>query len=99
MCTSKGEAASRRDDLWAILVDTVHALSMYKHHKRYVGEVMLKERPDISAKELAIQMNVPLGEAMVLLDELRGTSPSPSRAELASGSEKAPSRTLLDFND
>ncbi len=96
---AKGGVASKPDDLWALLVDTVHALPMYKHHKRYVGDVMLKERPDISAKELAIQINVPLGEAMVLLDELRGTGPSPSRAESASTNEKTASRTLLDFND
>ena len=96
---AKEGAASQRDDLWALLVDTVHALPMYKHHKRYVEEVMLKERPDISAKELAVQINVTLGEAVVMLDELRATRASPSRTEPASGVDKPTSRTLLDFND
>lgn len=91
-------ATLQRDELWNLLVDTVHALPMYKHHKRYVQEVMLKERPDISAKELAIQINVPLGEATVLLDELRNTGPSSARAESASADEKPANRTLLDFN-
>jgi hypothetical protein len=79
------------DELWKLLIETVHSLPMYKNHKRYVQEVMLKERPDISAKELAVQINVPLGEAMVMLDELRAASPS--------STQKPASRTLLDFSD
>ena len=61
----------QKDELWKLLVDTVHSLPMYKHHKHYVQEVMVKERPEISAKELAVQINIPLGEAIVLLDEIR----------------------------
>jgi len=86
------------DELWKLLVDTVHALPMYKHLKRYVQEVMLKERPEISAKELAVQVNIPLGEAIVLLDELRQTGPPSAQADSATGNEKPPNRTLLDFN-
>lgn len=34
---------------------------------------MIKETPEISPKELAVQLNIPLGEAVVLLDEIRGS--------------------------
>jgi len=71
---------------------------MYKQHKHYVQEVMVKERPDISAKELAVQINIPLGEAIVLLDELRPASVSQTSAEIAAGHNKTVNRTLLDFD-
>jgi hypothetical protein len=70
---------------------------MYKHHKRYVQDVMLKERPNISAKELAVQINVPLGEAMVLLDELHPTEISENTPESRPSEGKSANRTLLDF--
>jgi hypothetical protein len=95
---AQGKAALQADELWNLLVETVHSLPMYKHHKRYVQEVMLKDQPDVSAKELAIQINVSLGEAMVLLAELRETGPS-TRTDSAVENEKPASRTLLDFSD
>jgi hypothetical protein len=85
-------------ELWKLLVDTVHSLPMYKHHKRYVQDVMLKEKPGISAQELAVQINIPLGEAIVLLDELRGPSASQSSAGSGAPSGKTVNRTLLDFD-
>jgi len=91
-------AGLQRDELWGLLVETAHALPMYKNHKRYVQEVMLKERPDISAKELAVQINVTLGEATVMLDELRESGQPSARAASAAGTEKSANRTLLDFN-
>lgn len=57
--------------LWAILVDVVHALVMYKHHKAYVKEVVLSEKPEITPQELAGRLNIPLGEALVILYELK----------------------------
>lgn len=95
---SQGRIALQKDELWKLLVDTVHALPMYTNHKRYVQEVMLKETPDISAKELAVQINIPLGEAIVLLHEVRGTSLPQATPDSASNSEKSVNRTLLDFN-
>ena len=71
-------SALQKTELWNILLDTVHALPMFKNHKRYVEEVMLKEKPDISSKELAIQINIPLGEAIVILYELRGGRQEPA---------------------
>lgn len=57
--------------LWPILVETVHALVMYPHHKAYTREFVLHERPDIEPGELATRLGVPLGEALVILYELK----------------------------
>ena len=87
--------AMELDELWKTLVDTVHALPMYKNHKRYATDVVVKERPQISPQELAIQLNIPLGEAMVILNEIRGDT------LIAKESDKVATaradRTLLDF--
>ena len=57
--------------LWSILVDTVHANVLYPHHKSYVERVILPERPSITAIELATLIGVSIGEAIVVLHELR----------------------------
>jgi hypothetical protein len=88
----------QRDELWKVLVDTVHALPMYKNHKRYVEDSMIKEKPDISPQELAVQINIPLGEALVLLDEIRGPPTEQNAGIPAASSPKPAGRTLLDFN-
>jgi len=95
---SQGRTGLQKDELWGLLVEAVHALPMYKYHKRYVQDVMLKERPDISAKELAVQINITLGEAIVLLDELQATGVPQSAAESRPGHAKSADRTLLDFD-
>lgn len=59
------------DKLWPILVETVHAMVMYRHHKAYTRDVILVERPDITPQELAVRLRIPLGEALVILYELR----------------------------
>jgi len=91
---SQAPAGLQKDELWKLLTETVHALPMYNHHKHFVEDVMLKEKPNISTQELAVQLNITLGEAIVLLDELRGEGPA---ASLSSDSSKRPGRTLLDF--
>ena len=80
--------------MWKLLTETVRALPMYKHHKHFVEDVMLKEKPNISSQELAVQLDITLGEAVVLLDELRGEG---TGAVGASDASKRPGRTLLDF--
>ncbi|MBS7643020.1 hypothetical protein KEJ26_00290 [Candidatus Bathyarchaeota archaeon] len=60
-----------KDPLWKILVDTVHALLMYPHHKAYVRDVLLPEKPEISPEDLALKLGIPLGEALVILYELK----------------------------
>ena len=57
--------------LWSILVETVHAMVMYPHHKAYTAEKILIEQPDITARELAAKLGIPLGEALVILYEVR----------------------------
>jgi hypothetical protein len=59
-----------RERLWPTLVETVHALIMYPNHKAYTRETILPEKPDITPSELAARMNMPLGEALVILCEL-----------------------------
>jgi len=79
-----------------MLVDTTHALPMYKNHKRYVQDIMMKETPKISPQELAVQLNLTLGEAFVILYEIRGNDVvDPPRTTV--GSTKTTNRSLLDF--
>jgi len=58
------------DRLWPILVETVHTLIMYPHHKAYTKQVILHEKNDIKANYLALRLRIALGEALVILHEL-----------------------------
>ena len=66
--------------LWPLLVETVHAMIMYPHHKAYVRDILLQEQPDVTAQELAIKLGIPLGEALVILYELRKTKSEGEKA-------------------
>ena len=59
-----------REKLWPILVDTVHALVMYPHHKAFTRDTILPEKPETLPAELAARLNMSLGEALVILYEL-----------------------------
>ena len=59
-----------KEKLWLILVETVHKAVMYPSHKAYVRDKILHEKPGIVPIELANRLNMPLGEALVILDEL-----------------------------
>jgi hypothetical protein len=59
-----------KEKLWQMLVETVHASVMYPSHKAYTRETILQEKPDITAQELANRLSVPLGEALIILQEL-----------------------------
>jgi hypothetical protein len=59
-----------KEKLWEILIGTVHRLVMYPHHKAYTRDVILHEKPEITPTELAVRLNMPLGEALVILYEL-----------------------------
>ena len=63
-------AELERNPLWLILVEAVHALPMYPSHKAYVRDSLILESPEISAEELSLRLNIPLGEAMVILHEI-----------------------------
>lgn len=60
-----------KNRLWPILVEAVHALVMYPHHKSYTREVILSEKPNTKPNELAARLSMPLGEALVILHELK----------------------------
>ena len=64
-----------KNPLWPLLIETVHTMIMYPHHKAYVRNVALHEQPDATAQELAIKLGITLGEALVILSELRKTKP------------------------
>ena len=81
-----------------MLVDTTHALPMYKNHKRYVQDIMMKETPKISPQELAVQLNLTLGEAFVLLYEIRGNDVVDTPRTTVE-STKTTNRSLLDFGN
>ena len=59
-----------KEKLWPILVETVHASVMYPSRKAYTREEILRGKPDITPAELANRLNMPLGEAIVILCEL-----------------------------
>jgi hypothetical protein len=61
--------------LWPVLVETVHAMILYPHHKAYIRDVVLHEQPDMTPSDLATKLGVPLGEALVILYELQKQKP------------------------
>jgi hypothetical protein len=60
----------RKEKLWPILLETVHALVMYPNHKAYTREIILSEKPDTTPTELVARLKIPLGEAIIILCEL-----------------------------
>ena len=60
----------KKNPLWALLVETAHALPLYRSHKAYIKTTILNEMPKILPEELSRRLGMPLGEAIVILDEL-----------------------------
>jgi len=94
MSTQSGYDAAA---LWEILAETAKALPMYKFHRRYVERSILPEKPQISAKEMALVMGIPLGEAIMILEELRPAS----KIQPATGNGGKPpaAKSLLDYSN
>jgi hypothetical protein len=59
-----------KEKLWPILIETVRTLVMYPNHKAYTRDSLLQEKPEIAPEELAVRLNLSLGEALVILYEL-----------------------------
>jgi hypothetical protein len=59
-----------KEKLWQLLVETVHASVMYPTHKAYTRDSIIPQKGDISAIELAQRLGMPLGEAIVIMNEL-----------------------------
>lgn len=60
-----------KEKLWLILIETVRASVMYPTHKAYIRDVLLREKPDVTADEVSLRLNMTLGEALVILNELK----------------------------
>ena len=60
-----------KEKLWELLVEATHASVMYPTHKAYTRDSILPQKPDVSALELAERLGMPLGEALVILSELK----------------------------
>jgi len=66
-----------KEKLWQLLTEAVHASVMYPTHKAYTRDNILPQKADVSADELAERLGMPLGEALVILNELlQDTKPS-----------------------
>jgi hypothetical protein len=59
-----------KEKLWQLLVETVHSSVMYPTHKAYIRDNILPQKADVTANELAERLEMPLGEALVILSEL-----------------------------
>ena len=59
-----------KEKLWQLLVETVHASVMYPTHKAYTRDNILPQKADVTANELSERLGMPLGEALVILNEL-----------------------------
>ncbi|MFX1564585.1 MAG: hypothetical protein ACFFCH_01190 [Promethearchaeota archaeon] len=57
-----------------ILEETVKSMVLYPHLLDYTRTSILPKHPTITAEELSIQLRVPLGVAIVLLEKLRSES-------------------------
>jgi hypothetical protein len=66
-----------KERLWQLLVETVHASVMYPTHKAYIRDTILPQKADVSAIELTERLGMPLGEALVILNELNQERPTP----------------------
>lgn len=60
-----------RNPLWLILLETVKKLPLYSNHRLYVHEYILPKNKDITPELLAQKLDIPLGESIVILYELR----------------------------
>lgn len=64
-------------DWWAILQETVKSMVLFPHHMAYTRDHILPTHPSITPEELAVQLDVPLGVALVILDQLRTEQQQP----------------------
>lgn len=58
-------------DWQAILETTVESMVLYPHLLDYTRTNILPKRPSITSEELAIQLRIPLGVAIILLAKLQ----------------------------
>ncbi len=61
----------KKHPLWSILVETAHRNPLFPGVCSYARSNIIPKRPDITPRELASTLSISLGEALVLLDEIR----------------------------
>ena len=57
--------------IWHILVETAQTLPMYNSHMSYTRDNILPVESNITPEQLSQRLDMPLGEALVILYELR----------------------------
>ena len=57
--------------IWHILVETAQKLPMYRAHLSYTRDSILPAQPDITPEQLSQRLDMPFGEALVILFELK----------------------------
>jgi hypothetical protein len=67
-----------KEKLWQLLVEAVHASVMYPTHKAYTRDSILPQKPEVTAYELAERLGMPLGEALIILSELKEEGKCPA---------------------
>ena len=60
-----------KERLWQLLVETAYSSVMYPTHKAYTRDCIMPQQADVSPAELAQRLGMSLGEALVILSELR----------------------------
>ena len=60
----------KENPLWLILVETAKKLPMYNSHLNYTKDVIITKKKKITPEELSQRLDIPLGEAIVILSEL-----------------------------
>lgn len=59
--------------LWMILVETAKNLPLYRAHLNYTKDVILYDNDNITPEQLSQRLDIPLGEALVILSEIRSS--------------------------
>jgi len=61
----------KENPLWLILLETAQSLPMYKAHLNYTRDIIIPENKQITPEELSQRLDITLGEALVILSEIR----------------------------
>jgi hypothetical protein len=67
----------KKEQLWQLIVETVHASVMYPTHKAYTRDSILPQKADVSPNELSELLEMPLAESLVILSELAADKKPP----------------------
>jgi len=61
----------KENPLWLILLETAQTLPMYKAHLNYTRDTIIPENKQITPEELSQRLDITLGEALIILSEIR----------------------------